>query len=80
MMDSFLVAIVQCKSLQCFLLFSVCLCLLAANIVIQTEPATSASSPGNNVSRFNTDQDNRKRSMAPSTADGPATKKPWMEK
>lgn len=62
--------------------FNVCLCayLPAANIVIQTEPATTVSTPGSNVSRFNTDQDNRKRSMAPSTADGPATKKHWMEK
>ncbi|XP_030293602.1 RNA-binding protein 27 isoform X2 [Sparus aurata] len=52
----------------------------AANIVIQTEPATVASTPGSNVSRFNTDQDNRKRTMGPSTAEGPAAKKPWMEK
>ncbi|XP_068187661.1 RNA-binding protein 27 isoform X2 [Antennarius striatus] len=52
----------------------------AANIVIQTEPDTSPSSPGNNVSRFNNDQDNRKRSMGPSTADGTAAKKPWMDK
>ncbi|XP_026228068.1 RNA-binding protein 27 isoform X2 [Anabas testudineus] len=52
----------------------------AANIVIQTEPATVASTPGSNVSRFNTEQDNRKRTIAPSTTDGPAAKKPWMEK
>ncbi|XP_035521975.1 RNA-binding protein 27 isoform X3 [Morone saxatilis] len=52
----------------------------AANIVIQTEPATVASTPGSNVSRFNTDQDSRKRTMGPSTAEGPAAKKPWMEK
>ncbi|XP_027129372.1 RNA-binding protein 27 isoform X1 [Larimichthys crocea] len=52
----------------------------AANIVIQTEPATVASIPGSNVSRFNTDQDNRKRTMGPSTTEGPAAKKPWMEK
>ncbi|KAM7374591.1 hypothetical protein PAMP_007238 [Pampus punctatissimus] len=51
----------------------------AANIVIQTEPATTASTPGSNVSRFNTEQD-RKRTMASSTAEGPAAKKPWMEK
>ncbi|XP_027129374.1 RNA-binding protein 27 isoform X3 [Larimichthys crocea] len=51
-----------------------------ANIVIQTEPATVASIPGSNVSRFNTDQDNRKRTMGPSTTEGPAAKKPWMEK
>ncbi|XP_068600617.1 RNA-binding protein 27 [Brachionichthys hirsutus] len=51
----------------------------AANIVIQTEPA-AASSPGNNVSRFNNDQDNRKRSMGPSPADGIQAKKPWMDK
>ncbi|XP_060911156.1 RNA-binding protein 27 isoform X1 [Labrus mixtus] len=52
----------------------------AANIVIQTEPATVASTPGSNVPRFNTEQDNRKRTMGPSTAEGPAVKKPWMEK
>uniref|UniRef100_A0A8C4E567 RNA binding motif protein 27 n=1 Tax=Dicentrarchus labrax TaxID=13489 RepID=A0A8C4E567_DICLA len=52
----------------------------AANIVIQTEPATVASTPGSNVSRFNADQDSRKRTMGPSTAEGPAAKKPWMEK
>ncbi|KAM4726338.1 RNA-binding protein 27 isoform 2-T2 [Anableps anableps] len=52
----------------------------AANIVIQTEPATASSSPGNNVSRFNTDQDSRKRTMGASIGDGPAAKKPWMEK
>uniref|UniRef100_A0A3Q3A9H6 RNA binding motif protein 27 n=1 Tax=Kryptolebias marmoratus TaxID=37003 RepID=A0A3Q3A9H6_KRYMA len=52
----------------------------AANIVIQTEPATATSSPGNNVSRFNTEQDGRKRTLGPSTAEGPAAKKPWMEK
>uniref|UniRef100_A0A3B4VHM3 RNA binding motif protein 27 n=1 Tax=Seriola dumerili TaxID=41447 RepID=A0A3B4VHM3_SERDU len=52
----------------------------AANIVIQTEPATVASTPGGNVSRFNTEQDSRKRTMGHSTAEGPAAKKPWMEK
>ncbi|XP_028450626.1 LOW QUALITY PROTEIN: RNA-binding protein 27 [Perca flavescens] len=52
----------------------------AANIVIQTEPATAASTPGSNVSRFNTEQDSRKRTMVPSTAEGPAAKKPWIEK
>ncbi|XP_062289180.1 RNA-binding protein 27 [Scomber scombrus] len=52
----------------------------AANIVIQTEPATTASTPGSNVSRFNTEQDIRKRTMGSSTAEGPAAKKPWMEK
>uniref|UniRef100_A0A8D0APT8 RNA binding motif protein 27 n=1 Tax=Sander lucioperca TaxID=283035 RepID=A0A8D0APT8_SANLU len=52
----------------------------AANIVIQTEPATAASTPGSNVSRFNTEQDSRKRTMVPSTAEGPAAKKPWLEK
>ncbi|XP_029304776.1 LOW QUALITY PROTEIN: RNA-binding protein 27 [Cottoperca gobio] len=52
----------------------------AANIVIQTEPATAASTPGSNVSRFNTEQDIRKRTMGPSTAEGTAAKKPWMEK
>ncbi|XP_042355158.1 RNA-binding protein 27 isoform X1 [Plectropomus leopardus] len=52
----------------------------AANIVIQTEPATAASTPGSNVSRFNTEQDSRKRTMGPSTAEGPAAKKTWMEK
>uniref|UniRef100_A0AAQ4RF86 RNA binding motif protein 27 n=1 Tax=Gasterosteus aculeatus aculeatus TaxID=481459 RepID=A0AAQ4RF86_GASAC len=52
----------------------------AANIVIQTEPATAASTPGNNVCRFNAEQDNRKRTIGPSTAEGPIVKKPWMEK
>ncbi|XP_068571832.1 RNA-binding protein 27 isoform X1 [Cebidichthys violaceus] len=52
----------------------------AANIVIQTEPATAASTPGNNVCRFNTEQDSRKRPMGPNTAEGPVVKKPWMEK
>ncbi|KAF7659932.1 hypothetical protein LDENG_00290780 [Lucifuga dentata] len=52
----------------------------AANIVIQTEPATSASTPGSNVSRFNAEQDNRKRSMGPNAAEGPPAKKPWMDK
>ncbi|XP_021167570.2 RNA-binding protein 27 isoform X1 [Fundulus heteroclitus] len=49
----------------------------AANIVIQTEPETASNSPRN---RFNTEQDNRKRMMGASTAEGPAAKKPWMEK
>ncbi|KAK2828148.1 hypothetical protein Q5P01_019182 [Channa striata] len=52
----------------------------AANIVIQTEPAIAANTPGSNVSRFNVEQDSRKRTMGPSTAEGPAAKKPWMEK
>ncbi|XP_074527522.1 RNA-binding protein 27 isoform X2 [Halichoeres trimaculatus] len=52
----------------------------AANIVIQTEPAAIASTPGSNVPRFNTELDNRKRTIGPSTAEGPAAKKPWMEK
>ncbi|XP_018547845.1 RNA-binding protein 27 isoform X2 [Lates calcarifer] len=52
----------------------------AANIVIQTEPATAASTPGSNMSRFNTEQDSRKRTMGHSTAEGPVAKKPWMEK
>lgn len=52
----------------------------AANIVIQTEPATATSTPGSNATRFNTEQDNRKRTIGPSTTDGPAVKKPWMEK
>ena len=54
--------------------------LVAANIVIQTEPATAPSTPGSNVSRFNSEQDSRKRSLGPTTAEGPAAKKPWMEK
>ncbi|XP_056911505.1 RNA-binding protein 27 isoform X2 [Takifugu flavidus] len=52
----------------------------AANIVIQTEPAVTTSNPGNNVPRFNKDPDSRKRTVIPSTADGPAAKKAWMEK
>lgn len=55
-------------------------CLPAANIVIQTEPAVTTSNPGNNVPRFNKDPDSRKRTVIPSTADGPAAKKAWMEK
>uniref|UniRef100_A0A1A8LYP3 RNA binding motif protein 27 n=1 Tax=Nothobranchius pienaari TaxID=704102 RepID=A0A1A8LYP3_9TELE len=52
----------------------------AANIVIQTEPAAVPAVPGNNVSRFNVEMDNRKRTMGPGAAEGPAAKKPWMEK
>uniref|UniRef100_A0A8C3FYZ8 RNA binding motif protein 27 n=1 Tax=Cyclopterus lumpus TaxID=8103 RepID=A0A8C3FYZ8_CYCLU len=52
----------------------------AANIVIQTEPATAASTPGNSALRFNTEQDTRKRTMGPSVAEAPTVKKPWMEK
>uniref|UniRef100_A0A8D3DNW9 RNA binding motif protein 27 n=1 Tax=Scophthalmus maximus TaxID=52904 RepID=A0A8D3DNW9_SCOMX len=52
----------------------------AANIVIQTEPVTAASTPGSNVSRFNSEQDSRKRIMGHSTAEGPVPKKPWIEK
>lgn len=65
---------------EMFLCACVSVHLQAANIVIQTEPATTASTPGSNVSRFNTEQDNRKRTMGSSTAEGPAAKKPWMEK
>lgn len=77
--------VVDVAKLQKLLVFIIFLfvfffCLAAANIVIQTEPATVASIPGSNVSRFNTDQDNRKRTMGPSTTEGPAAKKPWMEK
>ncbi|XP_041123012.1 RNA-binding protein 27-like [Polyodon spathula] len=49
----------------------------AANIVIQTEPSASAMM-NNNLSRFTSDQDSRKRSMA--VTDAPATKKSWLEK
>ncbi|XP_038148005.1 RNA-binding protein 27 isoform X2 [Cyprinodon tularosa] len=52
----------------------------AANIVIQTEPETASSSPRNNMSRFNAEQDIRKRTMGASAAEYPAAKKPWMEK
>ncbi|XP_056300143.1 RNA-binding protein 27 isoform X2 [Pseudoliparis swirei] len=52
----------------------------AANIVIQTEPATAASAPGGSASRFNPELDARKRSMGPAVAEAPALKKPWMEK
>uniref|UniRef100_A0A3P8TNB6 RNA binding motif protein 27 n=1 Tax=Amphiprion percula TaxID=161767 RepID=A0A3P8TNB6_AMPPE len=52
----------------------------AANIVIQTEPATATSTPGSNATRFNTEQDSRKRTIGPITTDGPAAKKRWMEK
>ncbi|XP_041079404.1 RNA-binding protein 27-like isoform X2 [Polyodon spathula] len=49
----------------------------AANIVIQTEPSASAMM-NNNLSRFSSDQDNRKRPMA--VTDAPPTKKSWLEK
>ncbi|XP_063750842.1 RNA-binding protein 27 isoform X3 [Eleginops maclovinus] len=52
----------------------------AANIVIQTEPATAANTPGSNVSRFNTEKDNRKRSMGTSIPEGPAPKQIWIDK
>ncbi|XP_058484082.1 RNA-binding protein 27 isoform X1 [Solea solea] len=52
----------------------------AANIVIQTEPVTAASIPGNNVSRFSAEQGARKRALGHNTADVPAAKKPWMVK
>ncbi|XP_051902570.1 RNA-binding protein 27 isoform X1 [Hippocampus zosterae] len=52
----------------------------AANIVIQTEPATPASAPGSNMSCFNSEQHNRKRPMGCMLADGPTAKKPWMQK
>nr|XP_057943868.1 RNA-binding protein 27 isoform X3 [Doryrhamphus excisus] len=48
----------------------------AANIVIQTEPATTASTPGS----FNTEQHNRKRTLGCMIAEGPIVKKPWMQK
>ncbi|XP_054611606.1 RNA-binding protein 27 isoform X4 [Dunckerocampus dactyliophorus] len=48
----------------------------AANIVIQTEPATTASTPGS----FNTEQHNRKRTLGCTIAEGPTVKKPWMQK
>ncbi|XP_058852973.1 RNA-binding protein 27-like isoform X3 [Acipenser ruthenus] len=49
----------------------------AANIVIQTEPSASALT-NNNLSRFSSDQDNRKRPLA--VTDAPPTKKSWLEK
>lgn len=84
----------SCLLLFCFCFFNplllipklsliLCLCfvhVLAANIVIQTEPAAASSCPGNNEPCFNMEQDNRKRTLGPSTAEGPATKKPWMDK
>lgn len=51
----------------------------AANIVIQTEPAAQASNTSSS-SRFQAEQDSRKRSVVASSADGPANKKPWMDK
>ncbi|XP_066501354.1 RNA-binding protein 27 isoform X3 [Hoplias malabaricus] len=47
----------------------------AANIVIQTEPLTSAP---NNEARFGMELENRKRPLG--SADGPQAKKPWMDK
>ncbi|XP_061608149.1 RNA-binding protein 27 isoform X1 [Phyllopteryx taeniolatus] len=52
----------------------------AANIVIQTEPATPASTLGSNMSCFNSEQHNRKRPMGCMIAEGPTAKKPWMQK
>ncbi|XP_061658879.1 RNA-binding protein 27 isoform X2 [Syngnathoides biaculeatus] len=52
----------------------------AANIVIQTEPATPASTPGGNMSCFNSEQHNRKRPMGCMIAEGRMVKKPWMQK
>lgn len=53
----------------------------AANIVIQTEPATQASNTSSSSSsRFQAEQDSRKRSVVASSAEGPANKKPWMDK
>ncbi|RXM93015.1 RNA-binding protein 27 [Acipenser ruthenus] len=49
----------------------------SANIVIQTEPSASALT-NNNLSRFSSDQDNRKRPLA--VTDAPPTKKSWLEK
>lgn len=49
---------------------------LAANIVIQTEP--SITSVSNSEVRYNSEQENRKRTLPP--ADGPQAKKPWMDK
>ncbi|XP_061754649.1 RNA-binding protein 27 isoform X1 [Nerophis ophidion] len=48
----------------------------AANIVIQTEPATTPSSAGG----FNTEQYNRKRTLGCAIVEGPTIKKPWMQK
>ncbi|XP_075872990.1 RNA-binding protein 27 isoform X5 [Nelusetta ayraudi] len=55
----------------------------AANIVIQTEPAAPASntsSSSSSSSRFQAEQDSRKRSVVATSAEGPANKKPWMDK
>ncbi|XP_077402351.1 RNA-binding protein 27 isoform X2 [Vanacampus margaritifer] len=50
----------------------------AANIVIQTEPAMPASTPGSNMSCFNSEQHNRKRPLGCMLAEGSLAKKPWM--
>ncbi|XP_037125116.1 RNA-binding protein 27 isoform X1 [Syngnathus acus] len=52
----------------------------AANIVIQTEPATPTSTPGSNMSSFNSELHNRKRPMGSMTPEGPTAKRPWMLK
>ncbi|MGH0126525.1 UNVERIFIED_CONTAM: hypothetical protein FKN15_073855 [Acipenser sinensis] len=49
----------------------------SANIVIQTEPSALAMT-NTNLSRFSSDQDNRKRPLA--VTDAPPTKKSWLEK
>ncbi|XP_077596292.1 RNA-binding protein 27 isoform X3 [Stigmatopora nigra] len=51
----------------------------AANIVIQTEPAMPASTPGSNMSCFNSEQ-HRKRPMGFMIIDGPMAKKAWIQK
>ncbi|KAJ8246669.1 hypothetical protein GJAV_G00254090 [Gymnothorax javanicus] len=48
----------------------------AANIVIQTEPSVSAAS--NSSVRYSSDQESRKRPLGAS--EGPAAKKPWMDR
>ncbi|XP_077448257.1 RNA-binding protein 27 isoform X2 [Stigmatopora argus] len=52
----------------------------AANIVIRTEPAVPASTPGSNMSCFNTEQHIRKRPMGFMIIDGPMAKKAWIQK
>ncbi|XP_064183705.1 RNA-binding protein 27-like isoform X2 [Anguilla rostrata] len=47
-----------------------------ANIVIQTEPSVSAAS--NSSSRYSSEQESRKRPLG--ATEGPAIKKPWMDK
>ncbi|XP_053703529.1 RNA-binding protein 27 isoform X5 [Synchiropus splendidus] len=52
----------------------------ATNMGSKSDPTTTTSDQGNNVARVNPEQDGRKRIVTTNAADGPAAKKPWMDK